>query len=147
MIKTKQINMIELNDWDQLVVDTYGKIYSFQQQDDCRDRGIYHIIVPSEDHYDYENDTIPEVINGNKMGVSFKAWLERDSNAPLNPTDEELKECTYYWDEDRDKWCSSKSHIDLFYRRNFYPCMDMLIDDLHEKGLLPAGDYIINIDW
>ena len=29
----KKVNMIDVSDFDQLVEDTYGKIYSFQQQD------------------------------------------------------------------------------------------------------------------
>jgi hypothetical protein len=38
-IKTKSINIIEVQDWDALVEETYGKPYSFQQQDDCKPRG------------------------------------------------------------------------------------------------------------
>lgn len=147
MIKTKDVKVISVQDWDELVQKTYGRIYSFQQQDGCKDRGTCYITVPS-DGEDYERDRIPEVINGNEMGVSFKAWLERDPNAPLNPTDEELAACPYYYKgEDRIKWCESKSHITMFYERNFYPCVDMIINDLHAKGLLPAGEYAIDIDW
>lgn len=144
MIKTKYI--IEVSDWDKLVEDTYGRLYDFQQQDDCKDRGVEYFTVPCFPE-DFENDTIPEIINGREMGVSFKAWLERDPNAPLNPTDDELKNCNYFYNEDRDKWCKDKSHINLFYIRNFYPHFNMIVNDLHAKGLLPAGDYAINIDW
>ena len=77
MIKTSNIKMIEVSDWDQLVIDTYGRTYSFQQQSGCKDRGVFKFTVPT-DGYDYENDTIPEEINGEEMGVSFKAWLTRD---------------------------------------------------------------------
>lgn len=139
--------MIDLQEWDKLVKETYGRTYSFQQQCGCKDRGIYKFSVPEEYPEDFENDSIPEIINGEEMGVSFKAWLERDPNAPLNPSDEELESCNYFYKEDRTKWCESKSHIRLFYNRNFYPHVSMIINDLHEKGNLPAGDYIINIDW
>lgn len=146
-MKIKSVNVIDVHDWDQLVIDTYEKPYSFQQQDDCKDRGHEYISVPAPQE-DYENNTLPEIINGEEMGVSFKAWLERDPNAPLNPTDEELAECNYFYrEEDKIKWCESESHINMFYERNFYPHVNMIINDLHARGLLPAGEYMIDIDW
>ena len=127
MIKTVQ--MIEVDDWDALVVKTYGRPYSFQQQDGCKERGTFNLCVPEEaaEEYDYENDTIPEEVNGDKMGVSFKAWLARDPNQPI--------------EEEGTRW------LDLFWTRNFYPAIEMVANDLHSKGLLPAGEYVINIDW
>ncbi|MCV6900900.1 hypothetical protein OE165_28100, partial [Escherichia coli] len=74
-----------MNDWNDLVEKTYGRVYCFQQQDGgCKDRGLSYITIPSEAYDDFENDTIPEVVNGDEMGVSFKAWLERDPNKKLN---------------------------------------------------------------
>lgn len=62
------------------------------------------------------------------MGVSFAAWLARDPKQPiLNQTqDYELR---------------------LFWHRNFFPDIQVVANDLHNKGLIEAGDYIINIDW
>lgn len=131
MVKIKTQAVIDVHDWDKLVQDTYGKPYSFQQQDDCKDRGMEYIIVPDPEVEDYENDTVPEEVNGKEMGVSFKAWLARDPN----------------------EWngilggLSKKFSIDLFWARNFYPHVSVLANDLHAKGLLPAGEYAINIDW
>ena len=51
-IKTKKI--ISVQDWDRLVEKTYGRIYSFQQQDDCKERQTVDIVVPCEPE-DYEN--------------------------------------------------------------------------------------------
>ena len=150
MLKSKTTKVISVQDWDKLVSETYGRVYSFQQQDGCKDRGVEHITVPVEHPDDYENDSIPEVINGEDMGVSFKAWLERDSTAPLNCTEKEAKDCHYYWgksEEDLKEWQEDKSHMDMFYERNFYPHVDMIINDLHDKGLLEAGEYMIKIDW
>jgi hypothetical protein len=150
MLKIKQIQVIDVNDWDELVSQTYGKPYSFQQQDGCKPRQHVSITVPVENPEDYENDSIPEVINGEEMGVSFKAWLERDPSSPLNCTKKEAKDCAYYWgntDDDLKRWQQDKYHINMFYERNFYPHEDMIINDLHAKGLLPAGEYNINIDW
>lgn len=42
----KLIKQIEVDDWDDLVRKTYGKIYCFQQQDGCKDRGVENISVP-----------------------------------------------------------------------------------------------------
>ena len=102
----------------------------FINQDGCKERGIEYITVPCEEEEDYENDTIPEIVNGEKMGVSFKAWLERDPQQKLsNP-------------EDQQEWS-----LGLWYDRNFYPHISMIINDLYSKGLIEAGEYIIDIDW
>lgn len=83
-----------MQDWDNLVEETYGKPYMFQQQDGCKDRGTEHITVPVINPYDYED-----------VSDEFD------------------------------------------YQRNFYPHVDMIINDLHSKGLLKAGEYYIEIDW
>lgn len=126
----KSIVKIDVGDFDNLVEKTYGKPYNFQQQDGCKDRGTYEFSVPLEHPYDYENDSVPETVNHSEMGVSFKAWLARDPKQELNAED----------------W-KSPSGIQLWWERNFYPHVDMIITDLHSKGLLPAGDYLIDIDW
>jgi len=129
MIKYQLRKVIEVGDWDKLVTDTYGRVYNFQQQDGCKSRDIEYITVPCEPE-DYENDTVPEIVNGEEMGVSFKAWLERDPKQILsNP-------------EYQNSWC-----VDLWWDRNFYPHVSMIINDLHSKGLLEEGEYTINIDW
>jgi len=130
MLKVKNVQMIDVGDWDSLVEKTYGRIYNFQQQDGCKERGTFSLTVPSPAD-DYENDTIPEEVNGSKMGVSFKAWLERDPKQKLDTDDE--------WDRE--------NGLGLFWERNFYPDIQMIANDLHEKGLIEAGKYVINIDW
>ena len=128
-MKIRTEKVIDVSDWDELVEKTYGKPYSFQQQDGCKGRGLFRFSVPAEAE-DYENETIPEIVNGEKMGVSFSAWLKRDPKTPLtNPED------NYDWS------------IRLWWKRNFYPDMQMIANDLHSKGLLAAGDYTIDIDW
>lgn len=123
----RQVNVIESSDWDDVVTKTYGRPYCFQQQNDCQPRGTFDLTVP-DGADDFPNDTVPEVVNGDEMGVSFAAWLARDPKQPL-------KDQKY--DHEHDLW----------WTRNFYPEIQMVANDLHEKGLLPAGDYIINIDW
>jgi len=130
MIKFKNIKTIDVSDWDELVQKTYGRTYSFQQQDGCKERQTVRISVPVKNPEDFENDTIPEIVNGKKMGVSFKTWLERDPKQKLpHPNDKE----DYY--------------LDLWWDRNFYPHVDMIINDLHSKGLIEVGEYVIDIDW
>jgi hypothetical protein len=126
-LKIKTVKMIDVQDWDDLVVKTYGRPYSFQQQDDCKDRGVVGLTVPEEAN-DYENDTVPEIVNHEEMGVSFAAWLARDPKQPLPGRS--------------DEWA-----VSLWWDRNFYPDVQMIANDLHAKGLLEAGEYSINIDW
>ena len=128
-MKTSTVQMVSVQEWDKLVMETYGRVYSFQQQNGCRDRGIFTITVPSQfADDDFENDTVPEVVNGKEMGVSFKAWLERDPKQPIENQE---------YDYQRDIW----------WERNFYPDIHAVANDLHKKGLLEAGEYTINIDW
>lgn len=146
----KLVKQIEVRDWDKLVSKTYGKPYSFQQQDGCKSRGVETISTNSDWAEDYENDSIPEIINGKEMGVSFKSWLERDPNQPLNPSDKELQNCGYYWgktEQDKKEWKERKSNIDMFWERNFYPEPNIIAADLCKKGLLEEGEYQIKIDW
>ena len=127
MIRTRTEKLIDVQDWDNLVIDTYGRVYSFQQQDGCKDRQLVHITIPDECE-DFENDTVPEIVNGDEMGVSFKAWLARDPKTPLKDRDDTFG-------------------LTLWWERNFYPDVQMIANDLYVKGLIEAGDYIINIDW
>lgn len=127
MIKFQTKQVIRVQDFDNLVKQTYGKPYSFQQQDGCKSRGTFNLTVP-EEAYDYENDTIPDKVNGDEMGVSFAAWLARDPNE---------------WNgKEKNSWT-----LEMFWQRNFYPDVQMIANDLHSKGLFPAGEYVIDIDW
>jgi len=129
-VKFQTRKVIHVDEWDRIVKETYGKPYSFQQQDECRDRGTFDFEVPySAD--DYENDTVPEKINHEEMGVSFKAWLERDPKQPLSGEK----------DGDRE-W-----GIRMWWDRDFYPNVQMIANDLLEKGILEEGEYSIDIDW
>ena len=127
MIKVQTKQVIDVSDLDDLIEKTYGRPYSFQQQDDCKPRGTHDITVP-DGAEDFENDTIPEEINGQEMGVSFAAWLARDPKE---------------WNGK----AGDRMFLEMFWQRNFYPNVQMVVNDLHAKGLFPAGEYVINIDW
>jgi hypothetical protein len=75
MLKYKTQRVIDLRDWDQLVKDTYGKEYSFQQQDGCRERQQYYIEIPSKWTND---DDMPDEPRKNERGVKFSVWLEEN---------------------------------------------------------------------
>ena len=129
-MKIETIKQITVQDWDKLVQDTYGKIYKFQQQDGCKGRGVEDIIVPVKKGRieDFENTELQFKVNEGEMGVSFETWL--------NTTPEETSK---YFKEDYQNR--------MFWSRNFYPSIDMIINDLHSKGLLEEGEYQIRIDW
>ena len=127
-LKSTTKQCIDCSDLDDLVEKAYGRPYCFQQQDGCKDRGSAHVTVPAQIPEDYENTSVPEVINGEEMGVSFAAWLARDPKE---------------WKGDK----QDKSNISMFWERNFYPHVEMVMNDLHAKGLVEAGEYVIDIDW
>lgn len=129
-MKTKTVKMIEDGEWDALVEETYGKPYKFQQQDGCKSSGTFEFTVPSPAE-DLENETLPEIVNHEKMGVKFSSWLARDPKRPLK--------------DEEDGGVDWK--IRLWWDRNFYPEFQTLANDLHARGLLEAGEYTINIDW
>lgn len=130
MIKFSNKKVIEVSDWDELVQKTYNKPYNFQQQFGCQERGQHSLTVSDSDDYNDDNwpESIPDIINGNEMGVRFKNWLERDPKE---------------WNGKK----GDENYLDLFWERNFYPDINMLANDLCKKGLIEPGEYVINIDW
>lgn len=126
MLEYKTVKVIEVSDWDKLVKETYGKPYNFQQQDGCKDRGTFDITIPSQDNDTEMNNEIPLHTEHNIMGVKFQVWLDRDPTKLIG---------TYPWE------------TELWWERNFYPDIQTIANDLHEKGLIEAGDYSIKIDW
>lgn len=134
-LKTETVKLVTLQEWDEFVSETYGKIYCFQQQDGCKDRGIERITVPDPyaDEWDYENTSIPFKVNGKEMGVSFETWLNTSPSDTIHEFDGDI--------------CGPEFNNQLFWQRNFYPNVNMIANDLHSKGLLESGEYIIVIDW
>lgn len=116
------IQVIDVADWDSLVEATYGKPYNFQQAYGCQDRQHFPITIPS--YYDDEfEDVKPETVSSDFDGVNFQVWKFLPK--------EEFDEAGY----------------EVHWGRNFYPDIQMVANDLYEQGLIPAGEYKINIDW
>lgn len=131
-ITTRTEQVIDVGDWDNLVETTYGRPYSFQQQNGCKERQRVTLTIPDE-AYDYENDTVPEIVNHEDMGVSFKAWLDRDPKQLLNGL--------------RPDWDTGTGSLNLWWERNFYPDVQMVANSLYRMELIEAGTYTIDIDW
>ena len=113
----RKVTLIDSFEFDKLVKDTYGKPYCFQQQDGCKGRGTYEFSLPIEYPEDYRNDEVN--LAKDEMGVSFSSWL---ATPP-------------------------ESFREIEWARNFYPDAEILLQDMHLKGVLPEGDYLIRIDW
>jgi len=131
-LKISNIKMIDVNDWDKFIVDTYWKPYCFQQQDGCKDRWVESLYVSLSEGDAYTNDSIPFEVNWDEMWVSLDAWLKMDKETVMKNLPE----------EDRKDYC-----VDLFFERNFYPHVEEIARDLCNKGLLEEWEYTIQIDW
>lgn len=141
-LKIQSTKIIEQSDWNKFVENTYKRHYNFQQQEGCKERGIYTLTIPSKTTNDFSNDTLDDIVNGNKMGVSLKGWLEADPTKPVK-----YKEYNQTTKEFEIKTTSEQYMIKLWWSRNFYPSIEMIANDLYQKGLIEKGDYTINIDW
>lgn len=128
-MKTKQV--IEVQEWNEVVEKTYGRPYNLQQQGGCQDRGEQSITVPYRAYNDYyaDRDSVPEDVDTEEMGVRFGAWLARHPKQKLSNPDDQENYCLRLW-----------------WERNFYPDLQMVANDLHAKGLLEAGNHTIVID-
>ena len=127
-IRTERV--IDVNEWDAFVTKTYGREYSFQQQNGCIGRGVFRFSVPEKNPFDFERDSVPEEVNHETMGVSFAAWLARDPKQKLSDPGAQQDYCLALW-----------------WHRNFYPNLSMVANDLYDKGLIEAGEYTLDIDW
>ena len=53
-IQTKQV--IDVKDWDDLVEETYGRPYNYQQQDGCKGLGLVEFEVPMSEPEDFDRE-------------------------------------------------------------------------------------------
>lgn len=142
MLKIENVFCVHEREWSRFVAETYGRPYDLQQQDGCKPRGVEYVTVaPLEPSWGdrYDNNSVPEVVNHETMGVSLKAWLARDPDQGL-AGDPNLTGSS-------GAPTNSRGSIELWWERNFYPDLDMVAYDLCSRGLLEPGRYIIIIDW
>ncbi len=131
-MKIRTEKVIDMDEWDEMVKKTYKRPYSLQQQDGCKSKGTSVRFKVPDDAEDYERDSVSEIDsnldNYDERGVSFAAWLKRDPQTPLINQKYDFE-------------------LEMWWERNFYPDIQMIANDLHDKKLLKAGEYAIHIDW
>ena len=130
MLKYNNVREVRVQDWNKLVIDTYVRPYNLQQQDGCKPRGVEALVVPSYDinEDEYVHKSIDETDTDGEMGVFFEAWLERK-------IDKEIPNQRYSFE------------LKTFWHRRFYPMLQVVANDLFERGLVEQGRYLIVIDW
>ena len=116
-MKITEIKLIELAEFDSLVKETYKKPYSLQQQEGGMERHLLRIAVPVEEPEDHQDGD---------MGVSFETWL--NTSLETFPFEYEYQ-------------------MEFFWEREFYPPLEMIVNDLFNQGLMEAGEYGIDINW
>ena len=139
-MKYQITQMIKSIDWNQLVQKTYERPYNVQQQNGVMMPCSIHLSIPAQAN-DFTNDAVPEIVNHQKRGVNFKAWLARDPKTPLN---EQLGDGNML---NPDEEFEFQWRLKLWWERNFYPDLQILANDLNNRGLLEPGEYSIIIDW
>ena len=118
--------ILKAHQLNQLVMQTYGRPYAFNQQEDSKGTDVHFYDIPVENPRDYSRTEMPDVINGLQQGISFETWLNRDITQ---------------WNGKPE----NAHQLKLFWVRNFYPCVEMVLNDLQVKDLIPAGKYAICI--
>lgn len=128
MIIVSEDKTILHTDLNKLVTETFKKPYNFQQQDNCRAKQTISITVPIKSPTDFSNKKIPYDLNSEKKGIAFENWLKNSPKKTKPKFD-------YSWENS------------LFWLRNFYPHLDMVLNNLHEKKLIDSGTYNLIITW
>lgn len=127
-IEFEPVCKLDVREWDELVQKHYGKPYDFQQQDGCKERQIVELEVPdpNAEDFDFQEELTSTALAGIE-GVSFDQWENTDSSETFG---------------EANPW-----YVEILWDRNFYPHVSMIVNDLHSKGILPEGKYMIDIDW
>lgn len=129
MLKLETIKVIDVDKWNDFIVETYGKPYNFQQQDGCKERQYTNVDVK---YYVGEWDINEELEELEEYGgdipfVRLDEWLAKEVEKPS---------------EGNEKW-----RIETRWERDFYPHIGELIIDLYNKNLIKLETFYINIDW
>lgn len=125
-LKTQNVKLVDVQDWNNLVINTYKKPYDLQQQYTRKNISFFQIEIPISIS---NEDILPTEIkeDGSEFGVQFQSWLKRDPSQPVN--------------NDSIQW-----HINIWWEQNFYPSIYTLANDLFKKGLLEEATYLIEMN-
>lgn len=116
-LKTKKVDLVWSVTWNNFVRKVYGVPYdiSVQEIEDS-----FEFTVPIRGAEDYQNESYDDIRKKGENGVKFGVWastkpvgVEKDSAEMQN------------------------------WEMEFYPCFDMLVNDLFTRGLLPMGNYVM----
>jgi hypothetical protein len=124
-LKIEDVKLIWESELSELVTKTYGRPYSLQQQDEMMAQDtILRVRVP--EGLEPWNESYDENPEGYTPLPTLARWAATETPA-------EHRFPSY--------------REEMWWHRNFYPCRDEVLGDLHDKGLLPAGDYVIHCWW
>lgn len=115
----KQVIVIHELEFSELVREVYGRPYQFQQQEFMGQKTYYEFSVPAHPLGDHYK------------AVPFQEWLEATPPGPAEPG----------------KFDSELFTEGLRWEREFYPEMEEIVNDLHQKGLIDPGEYALHIWW
>lgn len=120
-MRVENIKLIWESELSELVRETYGRPYRLQQQGDCMAQdSMLRATVPDDGWFSIDDEP------------HFEEWKARDVN--LQP-------------EGVADWSEHSWRRDLWWDRKFYPHYQVVLNDLHARGLLEAGDYVIHVYW
>ena len=137
MISIKSWQVIDEQEFSEMVSELYGRPYSLQQAEELGQDSIRQ--VDSEDEVSEEEQQ------------AFEAWRDRELNNVPNSRYEFYKEL-----HERDPATYpllpatlSEGEIgwDTWWEREFSPPLQPLINDLCERGKLPRGRYRMHVQW
>lgn len=119
-MRIEDVKLIWESELSALVTETYGRPYQLQQQGDMlAQESMTRATVPQEPDFDSDLPSLEE-------------WSSRDVDAQP---------------EGESSWSEHAWRRDLWWQRKFYPDLQLVLNDLHARGLLPAGDYVIHTWW
>lgn len=128
IITAKAVFVVWEGELSKLIGKHYGKPYKIQQQGDMMSNDSYFTVEVGPDMEfeidDWAADDTDEVIEA-KAIAQIAAW--------------QAKECP-----PEHKGTYSE---ELWWEREGYMPYDILLWDLNRKGLIPAGDYLIEVMW
>lgn len=167
MLPTKTAQVIWEKDFSDLVVETYGRLYQLQQQEPMMAQNSYlPISVPDawtsardEDHVRVREWEAERREAEGKLGIrhaseysqhpqwpTFQEWLDADPTASVPWKYESYSDGRK--EQERPDWCRPGGlYHGLWWTRVFFPPLGEVIADLHKRGLLDEGDFLIHAWW
>lgn len=118
----ERVDLIWESAFSELVTETYGRPYQLQQQQPMgQDTVTQRFTVP--EHVDQDTE----------YNITFADWSTRDPD--IGP--------------DGERWHGTLPLLskELWWHREYHCDPQMILNDLHARGLLPTGVYRIHVWW